>query len=584
MLDVGGRTFHRYKGKFSMVILLGLLAGLFGGVGISAVIPLFSLMTNQHIEGTGAITSIISKGFLFFHIPFTLPFLAGLIALLFVVKALTQFLARYINSKVSAEYEAEARADLFEKTLDANWPYLLNQRNGIIERILINDVMLSAQVLVVLTNLILLCTSLAMYAIVALNISPLITLLTMAVGGILFFLFKPFYYKTRSIIKDTVATEKEMAHYLNESIQNSKAIKALSAQPQVLEKGVRLFERLRKQRIDVGIYKSAVGPSFEPIGLAFIIILFIFYHRLPGFSIITFFAVVYLVQKIFSFLELSQGNIQRLGEIAPYLQSVVDHRTDIIAHREISAGKEPFRFEDRIEFKGVSFSYEQREPVLSHLDITIRKGQMTGLIGSSGAGKTTIADLLLRLFKPGSGKILVDGKDIQDIDLNAWRNHIGYVSQDLFLINGSVKDNIRFFDPAVSDQDIDDAVSAAHAREFIERMPEGIQTIIGERGVKLSAGQRQRIALARVLARRPEILILDEATSALDNESEATVQKAIDELKGKVTVLAIAHRLSTVTSSDTLMVLDKGTVIESGSPSSLLKDKDSHFFRIYNIK
>ena len=209
---------------------------------------------------------------------------------------------------------------------------------------------------------------------------------------------------------------------------------------------------------------------------------------------------------------------------------------------------------------------------------------MVGLIGSSGAGKTTVADLLLRLFRPNSGKILLDGKDIEEINIKSWRKKIGYVSQDVFLLNDTIKNNIKFFDKSVSSEDIANAVEAASARDFIQKLPDGLNTIVGERGIKLSAGQRQRIALARVLARNPEILILDEATSALDNKSELLVQGAIENLKGKVTVLAIAHRLSTVMNSDRLLVLEKGRILEEGAPRQLLKDKDSHFYKMYNIR
>src|SRR3989338_3050766 len=572
-----------HKGKFAVIILLGFMAGLSCGFGIGVIIPLFSVLTAQSLGEADVITRTIEKFFYFFHLPFNLPFLAILIALLFVFKAVVLFFARYLNGKVAAEYEAKLRGDLFNKTLEASWPYLLNQKTGVTERIFMNDVILSAKTISVLTNLIILGTSLVAYAFVAFNISATITLLTLSFGAFLFFIFKPLYFRTRKVAAEAADTEKTIVHYLSESMQNAKAIKVSGVENMVGERSKEYFQKLKRVRIRSTIYAAAVAPSFEPIGFLFIISLFVYYHNLPGFNFISFAAVVYLVQKMFSFVELSQGNIQRLGEAAPYVQSVFDQRRLASENKEVSGGSLAFNFSQEIVFEDIKFSYENREMVLSGLNFGIKRGEMVGLIGSSGAGKTTIADLLLRLFHPGSGRITLDGRDIEEIDIRDWRKKIGYVSQDVFLLNDTIENNIKFFDDAVSKKDIAQAIEAANAKDFIRELPDGLDTVIGERGVKLSAGQRQRIALARVLARNPEILILDEATSALDNESELLIQRSIERLKGRVTVLAIAHRLSTVMNSDKLLVLDEGKIIEEGVPTELLKNKDSHFYKMYHI-
>ena len=209
---------------------------------------------------------------------------------------------------------------------------------------------------------------------------------------------------------------------------------------------------------------------------------------------------------------------------------------------------------------------------------------MVGLIGPSGAGKTTIVDLLLRLFVPSSGKILIDGESVDTVTLSEWRKHIGYVSQDMFLMNDTIENNIRFYNQNLTQQEIIEAARLANIDQFIDSLPNKFSTIIGERGTLLSGGERQRVILARVLARRPDILILDEATSALDNESEALIQKAIETLHGKITVLVIAHRLSTIKAVDKLIALENGRIREQGRPASLLKDKESYFFKVYNVR
>jgi len=268
----------------------------------------------------------------------------------------------------------------------------------------------------------------------------------------------------------------------------------------------------------------------------------------------------------------------------PYLQVVMDYRQLTTENEEIFPEAPSFKFEEKITLDKLKFSYNDKKKIINGLNLTIKKGEMVGLIGSSGAGKTTIADLLLRLFYPDSGSILIDGKDINQINIKSWRKNVGYVSQDIFMLNDTIKNNIKFYDDSVTKNDIIKATKMANIYSFIESLPRKLETVVGERGIKLSAGQRQRIALARVLAKDPHILILDEATSSLDNKSEALIQKSIENLKGKITVLAIAHRLSTLLNSDKIFVLEKGRIQEEGSPQQLLKNADSHFYKMYNIR
>ena len=209
---------------------------------------------------------------------------------------------------------------------------------------------------------------------------------------------------------------------------------------------------------------------------------------------------------------------------------------------------------------------------------------MVGLIGPSGAGKTTLVDLILRLLKSSQGSILLDGQNVDLVTIEAWRQNIGYVSQDIFLINDTIANNIRFYDYSITDEQIQTAAKMANIYDFIKFCPQGFDTMVGDRGITISAGQRQRIVIARVLARQPQILLLDEATSALDSESEDQIQQVIKDLRGRVTVLVIAHRLQTVMDCDRLLVLDGGRISEEGSPRQLLKNKDSYFFKMYNIK
>lgn len=222
--------------------------------------------------------------------------------------------------------------------------------------------------------------------------------------------------------------------------------------------------------------------------------------------------------------------------------------------------------------------------MLKGVTFSINRGETVGLIGPSGAGKTSLADVILRLFRPTGGVMSLDGVPADEIDISEWRQHLGYVAQDVFLFNGTIEENIRFYRTALSEDDIVNATKQANIYDFIIGLPEGFNTITGDNGVMLSGGQRQRIALARALAGKPSLLVLDEATSALDTASEKLIQESIRALHGAITVFIIAHRLSTVEHADRLFVLDHGKIIEEGTPSELLAQPGSYFSMHHGVQ
>jgi ABC-type multidrug transport system fused ATPase/permease subunit len=224
-----------------------------------------------------------------------------------------------------------------------------------------------------------------------------------------------------------------------------------------------------------------------------------------------------------------------------------------------------------IRFSGVDFAYELPNLILKDINFTLEKGQVTAFVGGSGAGKSTLADLVSRFYDPTQGSILFDGKNLQSFDISTVRRKMAIVSQDTFIFNASVRDNIAYGLDNISFKEVWQAAKQARALDFIEELPDGMNTILGDRGVRLSGGQKQRIAIARALLRDPEILILDEATSALDSVTEKLIQQSLEKLSQGKTVITIAHRLSTIAQADKVVVLERGRIVEQGSYHELLK-------------
>jgi ABC-type multidrug transport system fused ATPase/permease subunit len=231
---------------------------------------------------------------------------------------------------------------------------------------------------------------------------------------------------------------------------------------------------------------------------------------------------------------------------------------------------EPVSIAGDVRFQDVGFAYSEELPVLHHISLHARPGETVALVGHTGAGKSTLVHLLTRFYEFDDGEILIDGKPLRDFSKSALRSAVGMVTQESFLFNGSIRDNLRLGKPAATDAELLDALAVANAREFVDRLPDGLGTVVGERGVKLSVGEKQRVSIARALLKDPPILVLDEATASVDTQTERLIQEALDRLMARRTSFVIAHRLSTVRHADQILVMDRGRIVERGRHDDLL--------------
>ncbi|MCR4334644.1 MAG: ABC transporter ATP-binding protein/permease [Patescibacteria group bacterium] len=582
------RSFNKGFGEYKLKIIAlagtGFLSALLEGIGINAFIPIFALVTGNGNHGDDLISRTLAQGFNYFHIEFRLKYLLFLVIGLFIFKTIAVIVGDYLSIKITADYSEKTRRKVFKNTIEASWPYLLKQQLGHLNTAVLTNVDYSEQLLNNFGGLIVAIASLIMYSLVAINISLPITILTILAGFFFIFLFKPLLSRTRRIARQAESVNRDISHHINENLLGMKTVKAMAVDDEVIKKGFAYFATMKVYRIKAAFFKLIPPSLMQPLGLMFVLTIFGFTYRMPGFNIAALAVVVYIIQRIFIYVQNLQRYLHVINDSYPYFKAVQDFSDDAKKMHEYVSSGDNFIFKNELSFKNVRFEYGTSVSVLKDVSFSIKRGEMVGLIGPSGSGKTTIVDLLLRLFIPTDGLVTVDGKNANDIDLIQWRKNIGYVPQDIFIINDTIANNISFYDKKITKEDIKISAQQAYVDDFISELPDGYDTVVGERGVTLSQGQRQRIIIARILVRKPSILVLDEATSALDNESETRIQKVIEDLRGKLTVIVIAHRLSTIMNTDKIIALEDGKIIEEGTPDLLLKNANSYFHKMHNLK
>ncbi len=422
--------------------------------------------------------------------------------------------------------------------------------------------------------------------ILLINISPKMTLFVLApIAVFAVIALKAFGY-IRPIFRNRGVINAEVTGRLTETLNGVRVIKGFNAENQEnasFEKGVdRLFQNVKKSLTATAIMTSS---SAFLLGLASVGIMgiggsmiidgtlttgdFLAFTLLLGFMI----APIVQMSNIGSQLTEAFAGLDRTEEI----MNIAPEDDPEVRTVQLN------NIEGNVKFNDVSFSYEEGKEVVHNISFDAPKGSVTALVGSSGSGKSTIAGLVSTFITPESGNITIDGQDISKVSLNSYRSQLGVVLQDDFLFEGSIKENILFPRPNATEEQLKNAVKAAYVNEFTDRFDKGLETIIGERGVKLSGGQRQRIAIARAILADPKIIILDEATSNLDTESEALIQKSLSELTKNRTTIVIVHRLSTIRKADQILVIENGRIAERGNHDELIT-AEGRYFDLYTYQ
>jgi ATP-binding cassette, subfamily C, bacterial len=574
--------------KLVLVSLLTVCVTLTESVGLLLLVPLLQVVGFDLGGGAaGRVSGFITSIFDYVGIRPTLISILGLYVLVISARAFATSWQAVVSSAIGQQFKVHLRQRLYRAIVNTDWLFFSRSKSSDFTHALTTELDRVGRATRVLLRLIAEVGIAAVYVLVAVLLSPTVTALACVSAAGLMLLLRGKMQATRASMKEATRATKGLYAAASEQLSGTKTIKSFGAEKRNVAIFSRFTERIAQMYIDAARH-GASAQRWLNIGMVLVLSLVVYVSiemlDTPASQLLL---LLYLFAMITRLLSRVQAHHHEFAIESQAFTTV----TEVEARCAAAAEPEPARSEgielrEAARLEEVSFAYQDSgEPlVISDLDLTIPAGKTTAIVGPSGAGKSTIADLIMGLIQPDEGRVLVDERPLRAEQRRAWRSKIGYVPQDTFLFHDTVRENLLWARPGASDGEIREALRLAAAEDFVSRLPEGMETVLGDRGVRLSGGERQRLALARALLRKPSLLILDEATSNLDSENERRIQSAIEELHGSMTILIITHRLFTTRSADVIYVLEQGRSVESGDLDTLVARKQGRFLELCNAQ
>jgi ATP-binding cassette, subfamily C, bacterial len=543
-------------------VLIGM--GLTQGIGLLMLIPFLQLIGIGDSAPTG-IVAIIGKIWNFTGLPLNLPAVLAVYVGIVSLYAVIQRWSTILNSKLSHAFTRKLRDDLFISMARVQWLRFIQIRGSDINHVMTSNLSTIDNGTYGLFALISTVFVVLVHIGIAMMLSFPLTCVAIVCSGMLLLILRPLNRRSYELGEEWRQTMAALFGVLMDHLAGMKIAKSFGAEDRHIRSFCSLSGNLEQQANRFAGILSSTGMYFEIGGVVVVSVFFLVGVQILQIPVARLLIMVFLFASLVPMFSWMQRTWQGTLNMLPAYKAVLEMGEKFRSAEEspVSAQVNPTNLEIGVEFRDVCFRYdkEDRNFVLDHLELLIKARATTVILGPSGGGKSTFADLLIGLLTPDLGQILVDGRPLEGNVLHSWRRSVGYVPQESLLFHETLADNMRWASPESSDEDIWEALRLAAALDFVKALPEELKTVVGDRGVRLSGGQRQRIALARALLRKPTLLLLDEATSNLDAENEQRIIQALQELRGTMTVVFISHRQSAVECADRVVVIEGGRAV-----------------------
>jgi ABC-type multidrug transport system fused ATPase/permease subunit len=578
------RKIHSYAGKMLYINLVAmLLISLLDGIGILLLIPLLGISGIVNFD----VSSMPQLGAFEFlqNIPSAagLPIILGVFVLVVIGQNLLQRQITIKNTVIQHGFLRYLRVKTYNSLIHANWNFFIRNRKSDLINLLTNEIARASagthSFLQFISSLIFtfIQTGFAFW------LSPTITTFVLTSGLTLLFFNRKFFKRSMELGNRNYMLGKTYLGGITDQINGIKDIKSNNLEKSRMEWYQLITKSMEHEQLEYTRLKT-ISQLYYKIASAFLVAAFIFFAiNLFNAQSAQLMLIIVIFSRLWPKVAGIQASLEQIATTIPALKAVIAIQKECKNAREFTIADNekipPLQLNKEIVCRNIEFCYNLKESnyALKDINLIIPVNQMTAVVGPSGAGKSTLIDLLIGLNQPEAGEILLDGVPLTSSNLLSLRKTISYVPQEPFLFNESIRENLQLVLPNASEEEMWEALKFSSAADFVSKLPKGLDTIIGDRGIRLSGGERQRVVLARAILRKPSILVLDEATSSLDTENEEKIQKAIERLKGKMTIIVIAHRLSTIRNADQVIVLNQGEIIQQGGFTQLANERKSMF-------